>query len=596
MLSRLSHRGPDGEGIETDGPLVLGHRRLAVIDPTPAGRQPMADAAGRYLLALNGEIYNYLELREELAARGDRFRTATDTEVLLAALVRWGEEALPRLNGMFAFAFWDRAARTLLAARDRFGEKPFFYRFEPGREFRFASELKALVPPGSGAGRADDAVLRRFLVLGAAGTTAETFFEGIRQLPPAHLLTIRDGRLAMRRWWALPDRPEIVRAPLAESAGRLRDLLVDSVRLRLRSDVPVGTSLSGGIDSSAVVALTARLAGGASRAAFSACFPGTPVDETRYADLVATAAGVEARRVTPTAEGFVADLPRLVASQEEPFGGPSIHAQWKVMELAADAGVTVLLDGQGADEVFAGYPFFFGDLWWSLLRRGRFLRLRREQAAHAAVHGRAASRAIFRGALRSRRPGWVAALRGSPPAPWLAGDFARGRAPFPPRPRDLRESLLQSRDARMLPHLLRHADRNSMAFSREVRLPFLDHRIVEFADALPDPALLSGGATKVVLREALRGVIPEEVRIRTDKIGFAVPSSAWLRGAAGELLADLIASRAFRERGLFDPSYGEAALRRFRSGDDRPEPILWRLLSAELWLGTFCDAGPTAGT
>ncbi len=598
MAAALAHRGPDGEGFFVDGPIALGHRRLAIVDLTTAAAQPMTDVSGRFTIVFNGEIYNHPDLRAELEAGGARFRSRSDTEVLLEGYARWGPDVLPRLNGMFAFAAWDAKERVLFLARDRFGEKPLFYRHEPGREFRFASELRALVPHGSGKGRPDADALFRFLAFGYSGTTAGTFFEGIHQVPPAHALSVRDGRLEFRPYWSLPEKVE---PPAADEHTRVESvaaLLEDAVRIRLRSDVPVGTSLSGGIDSSAVVGTVARLlqSGRAEattrRATFSAVFPGTSVDESRYADAVASASGAEAHRVQPSGEDCLRDLPRLVEAQEEPFGGPSIYAQWRVMGLAKDNGVTVLLDGQGADEVFAGYHFLFQDLWWSLLRTGRVAALQAEMKTYDADHGAGKARRLLHAALRSRSPRWLNRLKGGPDLPWLGGDFVRrSYAPLPARPSDLRGSLRECQGSRMLPHLLRFADRNSMAFSREVRLPFLDHRLVELVDGMPDSSKLRDGTTKWILREAIRGVVPEEVRTRKDKIGFAVPFVEWMRGPLDGLVRDVLDSNRFRERGLFNVPFLRSARERMLAGEDRWAEVLWGALSVELWMRAFVD-GP----
>jgi asparagine synthase (glutamine-hydrolysing) len=598
MMAALAHRGPDGEGFYQSGPTVLGHRRLAILDLTPAAAQPMVDGSGRYTIVYNGEIYNYVELRAELEKEGVRFRSRSDTEVLLEGYARWGPEVLPRLNGMFAFAVWDAKDRVLFLARDRFGEKPLFYRYEPGRDFRFASELKALVPPGAGKGRPDEHALFRFLAFGYAGTTEGTFFEGIRQVPPAHGMTLRDGRLEVRSYWSLPGRTLAPEGGEQAWVERVAALLEDSVRIRLRSDVPVGTSLSGGIDSSSIVGIVGRLlkAGRAEettrRATFSAAFPGTSVDETRYADLAATAAGAEAHRIQPGGDECLRDLPRLIEVQDVPLSGPSVYAQWRVMGLARDHGVVVLLDGQGADELFAGYHFFFQDLWWSLLRTGRVSALQSEMKAYDADHGAGKARRLLHAALRARSPRWLRILKGGPDLPWLSKDFVR-RAfrPLPPCPSGLRESLRECQGWRMLPHLLRYADRNSMAFSREVRLPFLDHRLVEFVDAMPDSSKLRGGTTKWALREAIRGVVPEEIRTRKDKIGFAVPFLEWMRGSLDGGIREILESRRFRERGIFDVPFLRGARELMLAGEDRWADVLWNVLVAELWMRAFVD-GP----
>jgi asparagine synthase (glutamine-hydrolysing) len=601
MTQALAHRGPDGSGSFADGPAAFGHRRLSIVDLTDAGRQPMTDRSGRFTLVYNGEIYNHVELRRALESEGVTFRSRCDTEVLVEGYARRGEAILGALNGMFAFAIWDAKERELFAARDRFGEKPFYYRFVPGREFRFASEIKALAPPGAGAARPREEALFRFLAYGHAGAERGTFFEGIEQLPAAHSLRVRDGGLACRRYWSLPEPPVTLVPP--DAVERVAALFSDSVTLRLRSDVPVGTSLSGGIDSSAVAASVARALRsgqgggvGTRQASFSSCLPGTPEDETGWIDVIGREMAVESHRVEPTGEGFLHDLPRLVEAQEEPFGGPSIYAQWKVMHLAKEAGVTVLLDGQGADEVFAGYHFFFQDYWWSLLRSGAIARLRAEMRRYDRAHGGGRARRLLVASLRARSPRLIRLARGGPRVPWLTVDFARrGGDAIPSSPPDLRRSLRDSQSRRMLPHLLRHADRNSMAASREVRLPFLDHRLVEAVDALPDDMKLRGGTTKWVLREAITGLIPESIRTRTDKIGFAVPTLRWLRGPCAAALRDTLLSQRTVERGILDTERIERDLDRFQEGDDRPAQILWNCWMTELWLRAFIDGETLRG-
>jgi asparagine synthase (glutamine-hydrolysing) len=559
----------------------------------------MADASGRWVVTYNGEIYNYLELREELEAAGVRFRSHSDTEVLLEACARWGPAAVERFNGMFSFALWDRKERTLFAARDRFGEKPFFYRLTPGREFRFASEIKALFLEGDPPPRPRLAILHRFLAHDRYWQRLdETFYEGIALLPPAHTLLLRDGRLEVRRYWGLPEEPAAPGGTEGEQVARVRDLLEDSVRIRMRSDVPLGTCLSGGLDSSTVVAMVSRLlARGADpgssprRATFSACFPDNPADETPFIDDVVAATGVETHRTFPSPEGMVEDLPRLMHALDEPFSGPPIYAEWKVFELAKKRGVTVLLNGQGGDEVFAGYHFFFGDLWWSLLRQGRLAALRREMKEYDALHGAGAARRILRPALRERVPRWARRLRGGGGVLWLTEEFRRTTAEgAPPPPSGLRTSLRESQYLRMLPHLLRQGDRIGMAFSREARLPFLDHRLVEFLHSLPDPMKLRGGTTKWALREAIRGLVPESVRNRHDKVGFAVPKAAWLRGALHEVLNDTLLSKRVEERGIFEPKWIRFNLDRLDRGDDMAAGPLWKAFLGETWLRVCIDA------
>src|SRR5579884_1948947 len=326
MTRVLGHRGPDGEGSWSAGPIALAHRRLAILDLSPAGAQPMPGEDGTLRIVYNGEVYNYVELRDELRALGHRFVTATDTEVILRAYAQWGADCLRRLNGMFAFALWDARRGRLLCARDRFGIKPFYYAIA-GDTLLFASEVKALLASGRVVPRPNDAAVHRFLVSGHYPEGEETFFAGIRQLPPAHLLLVEHGRVETRCWWQLPEHHSYATLSDGEAAARFRDLFRDAVRIRLRSDVPVGTCLSGGLDSSSIVCQLAELEGDAGRHAVSALFDDPAIAEGRYVEEVVRHTGVTSHVVRPEWDGLIEDLPRLVWHQEAPFLSTSIYAQ-----------------------------------------------------------------------------------------------------------------------------------------------------------------------------------------------------------------------------------------------------------------------------
>src|SRR5690242_19314833 len=359
MAATMVKRGPDGQGIWTDDRAGLAATRLAIIDLHERSNQPLH--LGPLHLAFNGEIYNYRELKEELVGLGHAFETEGDAEVLLHAWAEWGEGALERFNGMFAFAIWDAEQRALTLACDPFGEKPLYFS-RAGGGLVFASEVKALEVQA----RADESALARYVARGVMPVPPACFFEGIERLPGSHLLRWSEGGTELRRYWR--PRPVDVPAAYDDAVAELRELLLDSIRLRLRSDVPVGTSLSGGIDSSSVVMLSAELAGDHRRHAFTARFPGFERDEWRYADVVARAAGVvEHHSVEPKAADLLGDIEQLVSSQEEPFGSASIYAQWRVMQATRESGVTVLLDGQGADELFGGYVSASG---WAIRSQG----------------------------------------------------------------------------------------------------------------------------------------------------------------------------------------------------------------------------------
>jgi asparagine synthase (glutamine-hydrolysing) len=566
----MVHRGPDGSGQWSDGVAGFSFRRLAVIDLDERSNQPLH--FGTFHLVFNGEIYNYIELRDELGDAGHRFVTEGDGEVLLHAWAEWGERALDRVIGMFAIAVWDSGQRRLTLATDPFGEKPLYWRVD-GDRLVFASTIGAILRASPSA-VADHDELAAFVASGRLPEPDRSFVRHIQRLPGAHLLQWQDARPEVRRYW----RPEIAEVPtdLATAARHLRELLVSAIQLRLRSDVPVGTSLSGGVDSSAIVGLVASLNGAHVRHAFTARFPDFEKDEWRFAHAVATAAHVaEHHAAQPTGAGLIGDLEQLVLDHEEPVEGSSVYAQWCVMREAARAGIVVLLDGQGADEAFAGYDGTVGyallaDLSWEALLDTRRLELARCAAARWAP--RAWVRAYRRRhsspyALPQTRA--TAAALEPPYEPWFNGADP------------LRRELLLQMTATSLPGLLRYADRNSMAHSREVRLPFLDRSIVEFALSLPPRLLYDGRETKHVLRQAVRDVVPPAVLNRRDKIGYATPQDAWLSSTAARgIIADVLLDRDARNRGWLDAAAVEADVRARRWRDDRG---IWRALNAEIW-------------
>jgi asparagine synthase (glutamine-hydrolysing) len=580
MIDQLAHRGPDGRGIFADDGVCLGHLRLAILDLSDAGLQPMQD--GELQLLHNGEIYNYLELREELRAKGHRFTTGTDSEVILAAYREWGESCVERFNGMWAFVIWDGARRTLFCSRDRLGVKPFYYRLD-GDRFTFASEPWPLRQSGANLRAVSDYLEQGYLDQGD-----ETFFADVVRLPPAHSLTF--GPIGLRSWryWNL----EPSAAP-ADAVAAVRETFLDAVRLQLRSDVPVGTCLSGGIDSSSI-AVAVAYHGHEQQKTVTAYFDDPAFDERTYARAVVERTGAEAHWVTFDAEQLVDDLPAIVQAQGEPFGSTSICASWYVMREARRAGLTVMLDGQGGDELLAGYRASFGYRLSDLLRSGSVTEASRELRAFTSVHGpRWAAVALatphtperVRLAARSRFRGSAALV-----APELreTAQHANGDSTlFPDRLRRQLQVLLTRRG---LPELLRYEDRNSMAHSLEARVPLLDHRLVELAFSLPGDELIRRGETKSVLRRALADLLPPVVARRRDKLGFVTPESRFLEGALGDFAADVFASKSFRERGFVDAEAASRRLARHRAGRLRAGMELWRALNVELWARRFLDA------
>ena len=583
MALAMAKRGPDGQGVWKDDVVGLAFRRLAIIDLHERSNQPMH--LGPLHLIFNGEIYNYRELREELRESGHTFETEGDTEVLLHAWAQWGEGALERLNGMFAFAIWDDSSSRLFLASDPFGEKPLYYASR-GRLLVFGSEIEAILLDEEIEAAADEHALAGYLARGVMPAPDRSFFSDIHRLPAAHLLQWEDGRVDVKRYWY--PRPVEVAPRYADAVDDLRELLLDSIRLRLRSDVPVGTSLSGGLDSSCIVALSAQLTGDHRRHAFTARFPGYERDEWEYARLVAEAAGVvEHHPVEPTAEELFADLETLVVDHEEPVASASIYAQWRVMAAAKAAGVVVLLDGQGGDELFGGYPISAGFGARSAGVRATV----RELAggfARAAPVARSFAMDFLPDVARSmvwRREATPYAGRdlvaGTPlgPSPWPQA------WPVPAGP--LTRELLAQLFSTSLPQLLRYADRSSMAHAREVRLPFLDRRIAEYALSLPASFVYDGGTTKRILRDVASGIVPAPILERRDKVAFEPPQRRWLQTrTALERIAELLLDPGSRLRGLeaIDPGAIESD---HRGGSWRDPAGIWRALNAELWLRAF---------
>jgi asparagine synthase (glutamine-hydrolysing) len=498
---------------------------------------------------------------------------------------------------MWAFALWDAERRTLFCSRDRFGVKPFYYRVD-GPRFVFASEPKAFRADPEHRLEPDLGAVRAFLDHDV-GEPERPFFAGIERLPPAHSLSFGRGGLRVWRHWSLEPRD----APAEDAAEAVRELFLDAVRRRLRSDVPVGTCFSGGLDSSAIAvavdhllrteAENARPVGERQRT-FTAWFPDRGFDERPYAEAVVERTRAEPHWVSFEAGELIDALPRIVEAQDEPFRSTSIVAQWFVLREAAQAGLKVMLDGQGGDEVFAGYHGYFAPRFADLLGRGRLRELRAEVGGYRALHGAGALRTAALLAQPFAPSGLKRRVRGARAGGTLAHPELRRHAldggangsPFGDR---LRRHLQLILTRRGLPELLRYEDRNSMAHSLEARLPFLDVRLVELAFSLEAHELIERGRTKSVLRRALGDLLPPVVRDRVDKLGFVTPEGRWLRGELGELAADVFASRPFAERGFVDAAAARRRLERHRRGEVEAGFELFRALSSELWARSFLD-------
>ena len=566
MADALSHRGPDGEGLfrDTEGPMRLGfaHRRLAILDRSDAAAQPF-NFDGRYTIIHNGELYNHLEIRESLEREGVSFRSHGDTEVIVAAYARWGSECLSSFDGMFAFAIWDRQEKSLFLARDRFGEKPLLYHFdEQNGELHFASEAKALGAAGVPL-TPDHQMVFQYLTQGIPylpGELSRTFHEGIAQLPPASFLRYdtRKGLPWIERYWDL-DKLDRTAADEVEAQRHFRELLDRSIERRLRSDVPVGTSLSGGLDSSSILAGCKTL-GGASYAhhSFSAVFPGFARDESESIVGIARAFGIDPTLTEPTAEDLLQHIATVVRHQELPPSSASVFAQYAVFGSVSNTAVKVLLDGQGADETLGGYRKYAQYFLQECLSKQRFGLARKESLLlrqngflehwgplnlfAAWLPGLAAHRLEQRAVARQRHQQDINLK------------FPGFQNPAPihkPVVATLNDILYADTLQGGLQELLHYADRNSMAFGREVRLPFLSHELVEFAFSLPSTMKMRDGYSKWILRAAQEDRLPSAVTWRKGKIGFEPPQRQWMEHRAVQAAVQS-AKEKLRELGILN--------------------------------------------
>ncbi|MDD1686826.1 asparagine synthase (glutamine-hydrolyzing) [Methanoregula sp.] len=580
MSERLAHRGPDGEGTRICGCTGLVHRRLAIIDLSDEGLQPMTNEDETLWLLFNGEIYNYIELRDELIQKGHRFHSHSDTEVILHAYEEWGTDCLARFNGMWAFALWDTKQQQLFCARDRLGIKPFYYTLAGG-SFLFASEIKALLAHPDAGKRPDDRTLGTFLAWGVLDHSGHTMFDQVFQLEPAHAMVVTAaGPQKPFRYWDVKVNPDICSAmPDDDAASRLLGILRDATRIHLRSDVAVGTCLSGGIDSSTLTVLIndiirseAPASVGTKQKTFSAVFADKRYDESRYIDEIVAATGVDAHHVVPAPDQLWEDIDRLVYMQDEPFGSLSIYAQYCVMRLAQE-NVKVVLDGQGADELLGGYLAYQGSYIGSLLRSFHWGTALREIAGsimrHGGFFGSAARQLVERKKRRSL-------LR------CTADEILRYNG-------SLDRVLYNELTSTNLPSLLHYEDRNSMAFSIESRVPFLDYRFVEYVASLPLSQKIRGGVTKIALRNAIKGIVAESIRCRMDKMGFVTPEEVWMQENLRPFVLELLSSDAFRARPYWDADAVTQNYQEFLEGKSAYSPEIWRIICTELWLRKFFD-------
>lgn len=539
MANVIRHRGPDDSGYWSRDGVGLAFRRLSILDLSACGHQPMSTEDERYTIVFNGEIYNFVELRAELQSLGHRFSSQGDTEVLLKSYQEWGEACLNRLNGMWAFVIHDRHTGKVFGSRDRLGIKPM-YRYQNDHYLVMASEIKSILAAGLFKPQANSARVADFLLNGHLDQDSNTFFTGIQQLPAGYAFRIEHGQYQQWPYWQIDTTTQLKQTDAPEHFAALFE---DSIALQLRSDVPVGVNLSGGLDSTSIICAAARrrATGGDQSPLLAFCYMSPDFDERQYIDTTLTLTNAQCISLQVSPERIWEDFDKLLGFHDEPFHSMTAVIGYQLMQLAADNGVKVLLNGQGADEVLGGYSNYFRDYWYTLARAGQLGVTWKEIAAYAEAHNQAAMPlfgALVKHVLQSaihaipayRQLARLNHRRTQKANDWFTPDLADISSTDQQTGNlTLQHALHQSVTKTPLPLYLRVEDRNSMACSIEARVPFLDHRLVEFAFALESNWKLRGPWNKYILREAMRNRIPEHVRTRLDKMGFPTSVATWLR-------------------------------------------------------------------
>lgn len=598
-----SPKEPSCPNFNGDIAVAFGHRRLSIVDLSPAGHQPMCSSDQRFWIVFNGEIYNYRELRTDLKAIGHSFHTETDTEVILHAYAEWGRNCLSRFNGMFAFVILDRETSTIFAARDRFGIKPLYYWLSPEGFLAFASEIKQFTFLPGWRARLNHQRAFDFLTYALIDHTKETLFAGVNQLRGGEAMEVPlkefSRSLPIFQWYTFI--PETTPHNYQSACDRFRALFTDSVRLRLRADVPIGSCLSGGLDSSAIVCVTNDLLKQEGDMAevqrtFSATTTVKQFDESAYIHTVVLERNIDAHYTCADIDDLLTELDQLIWHQDEPFGSTSIYAQWSVFKLAANTGMKVMLDGQGADEQLCGYHTFFPVRYADLFRSGRWGKLFHELCLSEKKFGYPLKRSILEMAFFVlpdvvRRPIQEYRFRDMVTPPWI--DTSILHAPLrindylPPNYRidDLSYSQLFHSS---LPMLLHWEDRDSMAHSIESRVPFLDFRLVEFIMGLPTEYRLAGCRTKQVLRDSMKGILPESIRERQDKIGFATGEVEWIRNQNPMLFRSMVANAIENSHGILNDE-AKNWLEEVISGERSysTDYFIWRWICFGRWMKLF---------
>ncbi|MBE2217622.1 MAG: asparagine synthase (glutamine-hydrolyzing) [Ignavibacteria bacterium] len=583
MNNIIHHRGPDGQGVFTEGNVGIGSTRLAIIDLREISNMPLYDAQNRFVIVFNGEVYNYIEVRKELIQKGHTFHTDSDTEVVLNAYMEWGEECLHKFRGMWAFAIWDKQEKTLFCSRDRFGIKPLYY-YKDEKRLIFGSEIKQILDCGVDKS-VNDETIYDYLVFHFIDHTENTFFKNITKLQAGHKFTIKNGQFKVSRWYNLPENN--VMKDTRNLYSDFYDLLYESVNLHLRSDVEVGSCLSGGLDSSAIVCIMHEILHNEGKPeiqkTYTAAYDDPLIDERPFVEEVIKQTGSTGHYLFPDINGFMADIDRMTYHQDEPYTGATVFAQWSVFKKIHETGIKVVLDGQGSDEVLLGYFSFFPfHLKRNLLNPVKFISeyLGGVNTSNLGFNKFTQNLIYFNtGSVRYRH-----VLKNS--RAFVKNDFIeayqrRGLFNDMIAATSLEANRLSNVWNISIPSLLRYEDRNSMAFSVEARVPFLDHKLVEYVFSIPLDKLIQKGWTKDVMRKALKGKIPESIRMRKGKLAFSVPQKKWLKEISSYLketfTSDLRSGR-FIDR--------DKVLAIIDSGNFN-DKMLYRAFALEKWMKVF---------
>jgi len=592
MMEAIKHRGPDDEGVFIEDSVGFGFVRLSIIDISIKGHQPFFDSTGRYVMIYNGEVYNYIEIREVLKKRGYTFTSNSDTEVVLNSFIEWGKECMQKFNGMWAFAIYDRIDKVVFISRDRFGVKPFYY-YSNSEFFAFSSEIPSLLKVIKNKPKANSLQIFDYMVFNRTDNTEDTFFENIVKLPHGHSITINLSNnspvLHKSKWYDLANAVSVAK-PFNDPA-EYYNIFSSSLGLRLRSDVPIGVCLSGGLDSSSIISTLLKEFNTFDINTFSATYGiAQHGDESRYINEYSHLLK-NMWRTTPDAATLFTDFKDFIIAHAEPIPSTSPYAQFKVMELAKKH-VVVTLDGQGADEQLAGYPYFYGFYYKELLLRLKLLLLSKELIYylyhHKSTEGIKAM--IYFLLPASKRTDLKIASKSFFSSTFISQNSSSSKVSETLYgSKTLKESLLNHFEYK-LEHLLKWEDRNSMFHSIEARVPFLDYRLVERSLASANKMIIFNGQNKYILRQAMKHTLPEKIRSRQDKIGFSTPQKEWfksdnLRGIVDEILE----SSSFRNREFIDAKRAREAFKIHLAGKVDISNEVWKWINLEYWFRYFID-------